>query len=222
MIRLEDGTIDYVITSPPYLNKIEYTKIYRVEEFLFFGGRDPKEHGIHSYIGSKAGPEVIFPDIPESANAYFHDMKRVLSELYRVCKDGAKVAIVVGNGCYPDRVVESDILLSQLAEEAGFEVKSILVLNKRWCMRNRVEKVGPLRESMVKMLSIGLTGLRKTMKLNAASRATKARGARSMARAKRRGLSRLTRSQWAITAGKASAPVSFTRAESAPATPERT
>jgi len=149
MIRLEDGTIDCVITSPPYLNKIEYTKIYRVEEFLFFGGRDSKEHGLHSYIGSKAGPEVIFPDIPESANAYFHDMKRVIRELHRVCRPGAKLAIVVGNGCYPDRVVESDSLLAQLAEKAGFTVKNILVLNKRWCMRNRVEKVGPLRESML-------------------------------------------------------------------------
>jgi SAM-dependent methyltransferase len=148
-IRLEDGAIDCVITSPPYLNKIEYTKIYRIEEFLFFGGREASDHSLRSFIGSKAEPEAIFEGLPGSANAYFHDMRRVLRELHRVCKDGAKLAIVVGNGCFPDRVVDSDVLLSKLAEETGFDVKSILVLNKRWCMRNRVEKVGPLRESMI-------------------------------------------------------------------------
>ncbi len=66
-----------------------------------------------------------------------------------MCKPGAKLAIVVGNGCFPERVVDSDLLLSQLAEKAGFDVKNILVLNKRWCMRHRVEKVGVLRESML-------------------------------------------------------------------------
>jgi DNA modification methylase len=149
-LKLEDEAIDCVITSPPYLNKIEYTKIYRVEEALFFryfsesGGE-----GIRSYIGHDAASEIIFPDLPVSSNAYFSDMNRMMKELYRVCKPGAKLAIVVGNGCFPDRVVESDSLLAQLAKDAGFEVKNIFVLNKRWCMRNRVEKVGPLRESMI-------------------------------------------------------------------------
>jgi len=147
-LRLQDKSIDCVITSPPYLNKIEYTKIYRVEEALFFGSRDA-EHGIRSFIGTKAEPEMLFPDLPLVANAYFSDMSRVLKELHRVCKPGAKLALVVGNGCFPDRVVDSDVLLAQLAEQAGFDVKNILVLNKRWCMRNRVEKVGVLRESMV-------------------------------------------------------------------------
>ena len=148
-IRLENESVGCVITSPPYLNKIEYTKIYRIEEFLFFGGREGKDNGIRSFIGSKADTDILFPDIPVSANGYFSDMNRVMRELYRVCKPGAKLAIVVGNGCFPDRVVDSDVLLAELAEQAGFKVNSILVLNRRWCTRNRVEKVGELRESML-------------------------------------------------------------------------
>ncbi len=73
-IRLQDEAIDFVITSPPYLNKIEYTRIYRVEEALFFGSRDG-EHGIRSFIGTKAEPEILFPDLPLAANAYLHDMQ---------------------------------------------------------------------------------------------------------------------------------------------------
>jgi DNA modification methylase len=146
-LRLDDETIDCVITSPPYLKKIEYTKIYRVEEFLFF--KDRGSEGIRSYIGHDAESEIVFPGLPVSANTYFADMKHSLSELYRVCKPGAKLAIVVGNGCFPDRVVESDELLAALAKNIGFRVDKIYVLNRRWCMRNRVEKVGPLRESMI-------------------------------------------------------------------------
>jgi len=46
-------------------------------------------------------------------------------------------------------VVESDLLLSDLAEKIGFSVRNIYVLNKRWCTRQRVIKVGELRESLL-------------------------------------------------------------------------
>lgn len=138
-LKLPDESIDFVITSPPYLNKIEYTKIYNVEEFLFF--KTQKKRGLRSFIGIREGNDIV--------KAYFSDMSRVFSELYGVCKPGAKLAIVVGNGCFPDSVVESDILLSELAEKIGFSVKNIYVLNKRWCTRERVIKVGVLRESLL-------------------------------------------------------------------------
>ena len=38
--------ISSVITSPPYLNKIEYTKVYRIEKYLFFS-KDIKLSLIH-------------------------------------------------------------------------------------------------------------------------------------------------------------------------------
>ncbi|MCK5022840.1 MAG: hypothetical protein KAS04_01570 [Candidatus Aenigmarchaeota archaeon] len=146
-LKLDDEEIDFVMTSPPYLNKIEYTKIYGVEEFLFFG--TSKKRGVRSYIGMQVEPERIFPELPDIANAYFADMRQTLKEMYRVCKPGAKAAIVVGNGCFPDGVIQSDELISELAEKIGFSVDKIHVLNKRWCTKNRTEKVGELRESMV-------------------------------------------------------------------------
>ncbi|NIO22515.1 MAG: hypothetical protein GTN38_00625 [Candidatus Aenigmarchaeota archaeon] len=138
-LKLPKESIDFVITSPPYLNKIEYTKIYNIEEFLFF--RPDKKRGVRSYIGIREGNDIV--------KSYFSDMENVLKELYRVCKPGAKLAIVVGNGCFPTKVVESDILLSEIAEKIGFSVRKIYVMNRRWCMRNRTEKVGRLRESLL-------------------------------------------------------------------------
>ena len=81
--------------------------------------------------------------------AYFNDMDEVIRELARVCAPGAKVGLVVGNGCFPDRVVDSDVILSRLAEAAGFRADEIMVLNNRWCTKNRVDKVGVMRESLL-------------------------------------------------------------------------
>jgi DNA modification methylase len=154
---LENGTIDAVITSPPYLNKIEYTRVYSIEEELFF--QKQAKPGLRSYIGlenekmlqaeEKLKNIIDVAALPLSAVAYFSDMYEVVKELYRVCKTGAKLGIVVGNGCFPAGVVDSDVILSEIAENAGFEANEVLVLNKRWCTKNRVEKVGIARESLI-------------------------------------------------------------------------
>ncbi|MCF3653065.1 MAG: hypothetical protein L2C94_002725 [Aigarchaeota archaeon] len=70
---LEDEMFDAIITSPPYLNKIEYTKVYRIEYELFFGDvkidpvrvlprAEPEEYrGSVSRAESARGCEGIFP-----------------------------------------------------------------------------------------------------------------------------------------------------------------
>ena len=156
-IRLQDNSVDAVITSPPYLNKIEYTKIYSIEEELFFDmQRIPV---LRSFIGTESEKVldkkdsveslVEARDLPIPAIAYFSDMHQVVRELHRVCRPGAKLGIVIGNGCFPTGVVDSDTLLTRIAEKSGFMAREILVLNKRWCTRNRVEKVGVTRESLL-------------------------------------------------------------------------
>ena len=148
-LKIDSEFIDLVITSPPYLNKIEYTKIYGVEEFLFFGGEG--RPGIRSYMGLDADAEQQFPgmDLPPAANAYFKDMKRVLSELKRVCKPGAVLAFVIGDGCFPQGVVHCDTLLPKLAEGLGFRTEKVCTLNRRICTRERTIKVGRMEESLI-------------------------------------------------------------------------
>jgi len=156
-MKLANDTIDAVITSPPYLNKIEYTKVYSIELELFF--RQQAKPALRSYIGMENEKMLLEKgkienmtggaDLPLSATAYFNDMHEVIKELHRVCRPGARVGIVVGNGCFPAGVVESDVILSKIAENLGFEANEILVLNKRWCTKNRVEKVGIARESLL-------------------------------------------------------------------------
>jgi SAM-dependent methyltransferase len=150
-LELEDGSVDAVITSPPYLNKIEYSKIYDIETSLFF---DFPERGMRSHIGSRVDDIDVSEigldnNLPLSAKAYFKDMNSVLEEMYRVCKDKAKLAIVIGGGCFPDRAIESDRIFAELAERVGFKVENILVARNSWCTRARTIKVGQIRESII-------------------------------------------------------------------------
>jgi DNA modification methylase len=139
-IEAKPNSIDYVITSPPYLNKIEYTQIYKFEYSLFF---NQPESQIPAFIGGK--PLTT----EEKCEKYFSDMEKVLGELQRICKPGAKMAIVIGGGCFPDKAVLVDEQLAKIAEDIGLTVENILVARNSWCTKNRTEKVGNLRESAV-------------------------------------------------------------------------
>ena len=150
MSFLGDESFDAIITSPPYLNKIEYTKVYRIEYELFFG--DVKIDPVRSYLGlnpKKVIDQFPDPNLPEVAKAYFHDMKLCLEEMFRLLRPGGRVAMVVAGGVFPDRVVESDKLILKLAERIGFEGERLIAVNKRVATRRRVIKIGEARESIL-------------------------------------------------------------------------
>jgi tRNA G10 N-methylase Trm11 len=147
---LETESFDAVVTSPPYLNKLEYTKAFDVEEALL------KELiGIDStkaYVG--VNPEkckTVFPKLrlPPLAKAYLFDMKLCLGEMYRVLRKGGRAALVVGQGVFPDRIIESDVLIAKLAEGVGFSVEKRLIVNKRVATRERTVKIGVALESIL-------------------------------------------------------------------------
>jgi len=137
-LPLDDDSVGTVITSPPYLNKIEYSKMYKLELSLFFG-LPPTQ--IRSFVGTRVDEGI--------EQAYWTDIGKVLSELYRVCRPGAKVCWVVGGGCFPDHVAEVDTETAKVAESVGFIVNDILIARRSWCTARRTIKVGPLRESAV-------------------------------------------------------------------------
>jgi SAM-dependent methyltransferase len=147
---LPDEAYDVVVTSPPYLNKIEYTKVYRIEYELFFP--DVKVDALRSYIGIDTEVDRDpFPDLnlPVAAKAYLRDIELSLHEIKRVCKEGARLAIVVAEGSFPDQVVPCDLLTAELAAKLGFTVDKILVAAERVVTRDRTIKIGKARESVI-------------------------------------------------------------------------
>ncbi len=140
-LPLKSDSIDAVITSPPYLNQIDYTKVYAVEDW-FVGWPRP---GIRAYLGLREA----FVHKMEPVEAYTADMEQVLRELYRVCRSGAKLSLVLGNAYVEGKIVECDVMLAELGERTGFETKEIIILNKRFALEARTKKRGILRESAV-------------------------------------------------------------------------
>ncbi len=147
-LPLEDRSCDAVITSPPYLNNIDYTKVYAVENW-FIGKPLP---GVRSYVGLNRLPEeteVAGIALPPDAVAYFQDMDRALHELFRVLRAGGCAALVVGNAYLGGEIVESDLLLALLGERAGFRCTEVGCVAERFALANRTEQKGVLRESIV-------------------------------------------------------------------------
>ena len=69
--------------------------------------------------------------IVSMVEGYFTEMAFVIHELCRVCKDGARVAIVNDNVRYGGEVVPVDLLLTDLAVQFGFSAERIYVLPQR-------------------------------------------------------------------------------------------
>ena len=150
-LQLEDESVDCVITSPPYLNQIKYTKIYAIENFLFF---DFPKTKLKSFLGTKVEDKKVSDlsldeNLPPIAKSYFVDMNNVLKEMYRVCRHNSKLSIVIGGGCFPDSVVESDRITAELAERIGFDVEDVFIARNSWCTKKRTIKVGRVRESVI-------------------------------------------------------------------------
>ncbi len=149
-----EESFDAVITSPPYLNGVDYSKIYGLELSLLFGedaALDYRRQALRSFIEREArasqeneasaiaercalASESDFPNgIPLIASAYLTDMTRVFAETKRVLKPkGGNAAFVVGNAVLPGAYVAVDEILGRIALELGFSEVNVLVGAERW------------------------------------------------------------------------------------------
>ncbi|MEM0336718.1 MAG: DNA methyltransferase [Candidatus Caldarchaeum sp.] len=150
MESVETESVDAVITSPPYLNKIEYTRCYWPEYEIFFP--HISHTGIRSYLSMRPDDvelSMLGGDAPLVAELYFEDMEKVCGEVYRVLKPGGAAVMVVGGGVFPDKVIQVDVAVAEIAERCGLNVERIVAVNKRVAAVDRVRKIGESRESII-------------------------------------------------------------------------
>ena len=147
---LESSTFDAIITSPPYLNIIDYAKVYKIENELFFGNENIES--IRSYIGlniNQGFEESVGMDSPLVEKAYLKDIGDAISEQFRVLKKNGRVAMVVGEGVFPNRIVPVQKMLCDIAKGIGFKVEKIWYVNRRIVTDHRRQKVGSALESVL-------------------------------------------------------------------------
>ncbi|MCX7681487.1 MAG: site-specific DNA-methyltransferase, partial [Anaerolineae bacterium] len=166
-----------LITSPPYVNRYDYTRTYALELCFHFVRNFEELKGIRfgilrSHIESKVDDtdqpphpvvrEVVEilreqskalnnPRIPDMLTAYFVDMRKVIGEWARVLAPGAKVAMVVDNVRFAGELIPVDLVLSEMAEDVGFRVEQVLIARYKGNSSQQMGKYGrvPVRESVV-------------------------------------------------------------------------
>ena len=84
---------------------------------------------ILTYLGEQKSLKRLNNNgIPRMVRGYFYEMACVIAECARVLKTGAPLFMVNDNVRYAGASISVDMILSNIAEELGFHVESILVL----------------------------------------------------------------------------------------------
>lgn len=170
------STYTGVITSPPYPNRHDYTRVLGVE--LMFGFLDweqtrqlryqsfhshPEAHPVRPKTNRYTQPRCLAqalariakkesdPRVLRMIEGYFTDLYIALREARRVCRRSARIAFVVGNAQYRGVPIPVDELTAEVGEQAGLRCEKLLVARYRGNSAQQMGKYGrrPSRESLV-------------------------------------------------------------------------
>jgi DNA modification methylase len=173
--KLEDEFFDFILTSPPYCNRYDYTRTYALElvylgydtdqvrslrqamlsctvenkekvDYLFqlyssIGKQDTYEKILAVYNNNTAMTEVNLvldqlnkleklnnTNITRMVRNYFLEMCFVVYEMARITKSGGYCVMVNDNVRYGGEEIPVDLILSEFAENFGFNINKIFVL----------------------------------------------------------------------------------------------
>lgn len=138
--QVASRSIDAVVTSPPYLNAIDYLRGHRMA-LVWLGWSISSLRNIRSgSIGAERAPEpdANDDDIQEIVDAmlegasvaprhlrmirrYAHDLQSSTREVARVLKEGACATFVVGNSCLKGIFIKNAEGLARVALAAGLK-----------------------------------------------------------------------------------------------------
>jgi len=169
------GKVSAVVTSPPYLNRYDYSRTYALELCLLWVGsfedlRGIRKRLLRSHIESdeSAGARLNVPALDEILNSlsakklnnnripimikgYFEDMDRAIENLSLYLRDGGRVAMVVGNARFEGELVPTDLILCEIAKRHGFVTEAVWVTRYKGNSSQQMAKYGrvPVRESII-------------------------------------------------------------------------
>lgn len=169
------GNVDAVITSPPYLNRYDYSRSYVLELCLLnvqshqdlvavrhsllrshIESRDHENKTINlpaldEILAELHQKELNNERVPIMVKAYFEDMNLVIKNLATYLKPGGKVALVVANAQFAGESIPTDLFLSELAAKHGLDTEEIWITRYKGNSSQQMAIYGrrPVRESIV-------------------------------------------------------------------------
>ena len=149
---LDSDSVEFVLTSPPYLNAIDYPRSHKFSQWWL--SPDTVPLGRSEYLGlrqTKANtadgdclfvvpalsePLAPFRDMPiyRNISRYVLDLAEVIDQLHRVVKEKAKIAFVVANNVIAGTVFPVSVIIEDLLKRNGF---SSVVVTRRTIKNTR-------------------------------------------------------------------------------------
>lgn len=140
LTAVESRSVDAVVTSPPYLNAIDYLRGHRLS-LVWLGWTLTELRNIRSNsIGSERSPDKaadlekvealvvamvgdaqLAPRYRRMVQRYAHDVWDLVSEVTRVLKAGGQATFVVGNSCLKDTFIRNADGVSLAAKLFGLQ-----------------------------------------------------------------------------------------------------
>lgn len=171
-----DSECSAVITSPPYPNRHDYTRVFGVE--LMFDMLDweqtrelryqlfeshPEARPVRPTSDDYREPAFITRALAEISrkedreriiamlHGYFLDLYLSLKEVYRILTPGGHAAFVVGNAQYSGVPLEVDRATAEIGEQCGLICEEIRLVRERGNSAQQMRRYGrhPSRECVV-------------------------------------------------------------------------
>lgn len=174
---IKRGSYDAILTSPPYPNRHDYTRIYELELLLGFVNSNRtlknlrydtlrshvearKRFSANGYvkplllekrIGELNNRELNNNQVISTLEGYFEDMYLCLKEMASVLKSRKHIGLVVSNVRFAGIMIPVDELLAEIGEQVGLKLKKIFVLRYRGNSSQQMlrHKREPARESLI-------------------------------------------------------------------------
>jgi len=144
--QIDNNSIDMIITSPPYLNAIDYIRGHKFSLIWYGTDLDKLREIRSSNVGAERKADLLESERPFVEEVlgslkisgkmsdrqtgfikrYISDMEKILSEVARVLKKHGKAVIVIGNNSRQGNYVRNDSILIACAKKRGLDV-----VNKR-------------------------------------------------------------------------------------------
>ena len=177
-LPIESSCIDGLITSPPYANRHDYSRVFHIELLLLGAAESDvtnlRHRSVRSHVEAKPPrgfthqldmyqPPALLKEaleaLPTSTDdrvrrmllGYFEDLYLSLLEVARVLRPGGRAAYVVGNVRHAGVMVPVDEMTAELARQAGLEFEASWVMRERGNAAQQMGRYGrqPSRESVV-------------------------------------------------------------------------
>lgn len=176
-IKFEDEAFSMVITSPPYLNRHDYTRVYMLELFTCFldsndSLKNLRYRTLRSHVEAKKmfdgngyiTPQVLAEILTElkkrplpnkqvinMIEGYFEDIYVVLKECKRVVKKKGKIAFVIGDVRYGGIKIPVNDILIDLSDRLNLSIKEKIVARVRGNSPQQMGKYGkdPVEECIL-------------------------------------------------------------------------